>query len=171
MSMIHRWDFQSGAKFSPCRVWRYSLWRIWDHEKPKAVFIGLNPSTADEQKNDPTIRRCIGFCKEWGYGSYYMLNLFGFRATDPKDMKSHKNPIGEGNDKEIRRISNRGDLIVACWGANGGHLNRDLTVLKILKDDDLDVYCLGVTKNGYAKHPLYLSGDEVPVRYAGRIAK
>lgn len=168
MGLVHKWDFQSGAKFSPCRKWRYSLWRTWDHEKPKAVFIGLNPSTADEKKNDPTIRRCIGFTKAWGYGTYIMLNLFGFRATDPKDMKACDEPIGQGNDKEIIRLCHRADLIVGCWGAHGGYKDRDLEVLELLGNQDLELYCLGVTKNGYPKHPLYLSGDEFPVRYEGR---
>lgn len=168
MGLVHRWDFKSGAKFSPCRKYRYSLFRTWDNELPVVEFIGLNPSIANEKKNDNTIRRCIQFAKDWGYGTIIMLNAFGYCATDPRDMKACEDPIGVGNDKEIIRMSHRADLIVACWGAHGGFENRDMEVMAILRVQELEVYCLGVTKNGFPKHPLYLSGDEKPVRYKGR---
>ncbi|MCU7816788.1 MAG: DUF1643 domain-containing protein [Candidatus Thiodiazotropha sp. (ex Rostrolucina anterorostrata)] len=83
-----------GAVLSPDRDYRYSLWRIWQPDDPYALFIGLNPSTADEYENDPTIRRCIRFAKDWGFGGLYMANLFAIRATKPKIMKAHHAPIG-----------------------------------------------------------------------------
>jgi len=83
---------KSHATFSPCRKYRYSLFRIWDEDKSLVLFIGLNPSTADEKEDDPTIRRCINFAKQWGwgYGGLIMGNLFSFRATQPSDLKQAK---------------------------------------------------------------------------------
>ncbi len=91
----------SGATFSQCRTWRYALWRRWDSSKSPLIVIGLNPSTADERQDDPTIRRCINLAKREGCGSYVMLNLFAFRARDPKVMKAHAEPIGPENDVAI----------------------------------------------------------------------
>lgn len=165
-------ELDTGATFSECRSWRYKLWRVWDKEKPNLVVIGLNPSTADETLNDPTIRRCIGFAKSMYFGGYVMLNLFAFRATDPKVMKSYTKPVGKDNDLVIRSECNdaiaKGGKIVAAWGTHGSYLNRDKEVMKLLKDDGLKVYCFGVTKDGYPKHPLYLKSDCVPVPYEGR---
>ena len=85
---------KKNAKFSACRKYRYALWRTWDESKPYVMIIGLNPSTADENKNDPTITRCINFAKSWGYGGVCVTNLFAFRATVPSDMKTSNDPIG-----------------------------------------------------------------------------
>jgi len=90
----------SGATFSTDRVYRYALWRVWDAALPSFVVIGLNPSTADETENDPTIRRCIGFAKREGCGGLVMLNLFAVRATDPRVMMAHPEPIGPDNPPE-----------------------------------------------------------------------
>lgn len=81
---------KTGANLSECRRYRFSLWRIWDEALPYALFIGLNPSTADETANDPTITRCINFAKDWGYGGIYMANLFAYRATDPSEYMLRK---------------------------------------------------------------------------------
>lgn len=89
------------AKLSDCRTYRYELWRTWDESKPYAMFIGLNPSTADETEDDPTIRRCINFAKTWGYGGLCMTNLFAYRATQPEDMKRASDPIGNKNDETL----------------------------------------------------------------------
>ena len=85
---------EKGARFSESRTHRYALWRIWEKGAPMVMFVGLNPSTADETQDDPTIRRCIDFAKRWGYGGLYMLNIFAFRATNPKDMKAAADPVG-----------------------------------------------------------------------------
>ena len=84
----------STAEFSPCRTYRYALWRWWDRSRPYAMFIGLNPSTADEVNNDPTVSRCIGYSRRWGYGGLCMTNIFAYRSTDPARMKAHSAPIG-----------------------------------------------------------------------------
>lgn len=141
-----------GAVFSPDRVYRYELRRTWG-EGGVVAFIGLNPSTADETLDDPTIRRCIGFAKRWGYGHLVMLNLFAFRATDPREMKAAIHPIGPENDKHIVQVARRADLVVCAWGVHGSYQGRDQDVLNILP---VHPQALGVTKDGYPKHPLYL---------------
>jgi len=96
---------KTDAKFSTCRKYRYALWRIWDDSKPYAMIVGLNPSTADETKNDPTISRCINFSKDWGYGGLCMANLFAFRATKPSVLMSSNDPVGSANDDWLKKLS------------------------------------------------------------------
>jgi hypothetical protein len=145
--------------FSPCRRYRYTLWREYDMFNPSYVmFIGLNPSTADEVQDDPTIRRCIGYAKDWGYGALCMMNLFAFRATDPRVMKSAKDPVGPENDAWLARCARDAGLVVAAWGAHGSYRDRDEEVLKLIDN----VMCLGKTKEGYPRHPLYLKRTEKP---------
>ena len=120
--------------FSPCRTYRYALWREWIGGDGYVMFIGLNPSTADETQDDPTIRRCIAFAKAWGYGGLSMTNLFAFRATDPKKMKAVADPIGPENDAHLLRLARDAGVIVAAWGANGTHRGRDADVRELLKD-------------------------------------
>ena len=143
----------SGAILSSDRVYRYRLWRIWDCGKPLVLFIGLNPSTADEAEDDPTIRRCIGFAKKWGYGGLYMGNLFALRATDPENMMANPAPIGSENHKALTGMYLETRCSVACWGVNGSYLNREHR----FEMEFSDLKCLGVTKGGHPKHPLYLS--------------
>jgi hypothetical protein len=125
------------------------------------MFIGLNPSTADEILDDPTVRRCIGYAKLWGYGALCMTNLFAFRATNPRIMKSQKNPIGTMNDKFLIECDREASIVIAAWGVHGAFLARDEHVCKLLDN----LYCLGITKEGYPKHPLYLSRDARPIAY------
>ena len=147
-----------GAEFSECRTYRYVLWRSWDKSKGYVMFIGLNPSTADEMNDDPTIRRCINFARSWGYGGIYMLNLFAFRATEPKDMKLVYAPVGPGNNRALYHYHSVSKITLACWGTHGAYVNRDRWV----KENLNNLYCLGITKNGHPKHPLYLKADLKP---------
>jgi hypothetical protein len=147
-----------GAQLSPCRTWRYVLWRIWDPSLPIVTFVGLNPSTADETVDDHTIRRCIGFAKTWGYGGIYMINLFAFRATKPADLKKAADPIGPDNDRILRAYHETSDRTVACWGNDGVFMGRDRVVIALLGD----VYCLGTTKGGHPRHPARLRTDTKP---------
>lgn len=140
------------AIFSEDRVHRYILWRRWDKSKEFAAFIGLNPSTADETQDDPTIRRCIRFASDWGYGGLAMLNLFSFRATDPVDMKKAADPVGPQNDQHIKFITARAGMVIAAWGAHGSYLNRGSIVRRMVAD----LRILRLTKAGYPAHPLYL---------------
>lgn len=157
----------AGALFSPCRRWRYILWRRWDRELPACAFIGLNPSTADERYNDPTIRRCIRFAMDWGYGSLLMLNIFAFRATDPKDMKAEgQNAIGPLNNEYLRMACREADMPIAAWGIHGAFLDRGNHVRELVHPAVLR--CLGVTKDGSPRHPLYLRRDTRPIMWLGR---
>ena len=151
----------SGAIFSPCRTWRYVLWRTWDKSQAPVMFIGLNPSTADESEDDPTIRRCIGFAKSWGYGGLLMLNIFAFRATLPEDMRKADDPVGPENNTYLKQYASEAGIVVAAWGCNGMHFNREPEVKEMIQP----LYCLGVTQAGHPKHPLYLRGDLTPIPY------
>jgi hypothetical protein len=141
------------AEFSENREYRYALSRVWNPSAKKVTFIGLNPSTADENIDDPTIRRCIGFSKSWGGGSLQMINLFAFRSTNPKDLLTAIDPIGSENDKWILHITNNSDIVVAAWGNHGSLNGRDRYVLGLI---DKKIYALTITSKNMPGHPLYL---------------
>jgi hypothetical protein len=123
------------------------------------VVIGLNPSTADESLDDPTIRRCLSFARREICGGLVMLNLFAIRATDPKVMLRHSSPVGPQNDAVIQEYATSGGIFVAAWGAHGPHLNRAMEVRTLLRSAGVPLYCLGRTKSGSPRHPLYLKAD------------
>lgn len=148
----------NGAIFSNDRMYRYALWRIWDDTKPKIMFVGLNPSTASEAKNDPTIRRVIQFATNWGYGGVYMMNLFAFVTAYPKELKQCKDPVGE-NNKYLIEITGKCDVILFCWGNFKEAKERSIDVSKLFNI----AYCLGKNANGTPKHPLYIKGDTEPI--------
>ena len=152
---------EKSAILSADRKYRYVLTRIWDEAKPTVVFIGLNPSTADEKTDDPTIRKCIGYAKRWGYGKLIMVNIFAFRSTDPSLLKRVEDPIGPDNDSYIQKCVSESNSVIACWGKHGKLLNRD----KVLMDSLPNLVCLKRNKNGTPHHPLYLSKDVTPVTY------
>ncbi len=154
----------TGATFSDCRTWRYQLWRIWEPEKPSILFIGLNPSTADETQDDPTIRKCIGFAKRWGYGSYLMANLFGFRSTDPAGLKTIDDPVGPGNNAAIKNFIRAAKTVVAAWGCHKGIKSRADEVLAMIPDPQ----CIRITEGGYPGHPLYIPYTRVLQPYRRR---
>jgi len=150
---------KTDAQLSACRKYRYALWRIWDETRPYAMFVGLNPSTADEIENDPTIIRCINFAKSWGYGGLCMANLFAYRATEPDDMMAQPEPVGTGNDDWLIKLANDAGVIIAAWGNGGGHLNRSKQVVELLPN----LHCLKMNKSGEPAHPLYLKSDLQPM--------
>ena len=150
------------ATFSDCRKYRYALSRTWDGKKKTVLFIGLNPSTADEKIDDPTIRRCINYAQNWGYGSLLMVNLFAYRATIPTELKNVKNPIGNDNDLHITELLKKADLAVATWGNEGSLLNRDKDVKKIIPK----LMCLKINKSGQPAHPLYQKKDLKLIKYS-----
>src|SRR5574343_75725 len=147
------------TQLSPDRAYRYTLWREWLIGDGTVMFIGLNPSTADERCNDPTIRRCISFAQAWGYRALCMTNLFALRATDPNVMLRSTDPIGPDNDKHLLECGNDADLIVAAWGIHGTYLNRDREVRAMFPM----LHCLGTTSLGQPRHPLYVKGSLLPV--------
>ncbi|MEB2340404.1 MAG: DUF1643 domain-containing protein [Flavobacteriia bacterium] len=151
------------AILSKDACYRYVLSRIWDNTKPMVNFICLNPSTADEKTDDPTVRRCRSYAQSWRYGGFYMTNLFAFRATNPESLKVQKDPIGDENDKWLKEIAGKSALVVFAWGVNGIFGNRDEVVKKFFPE----AYCIALSKDGHPKHPLYLKKDLEPQRYPG----
>jgi hypothetical protein len=158
-----------GAEFSPCGLYRYLLWRTWDSTRPQLCFVMLNPSTADAEKNDPTVHRCQTRAESMGFGGLQVLNVFAFRATDPKVMKAAADPIGRNNDGYLIRAANSAKAgaaqIVAGWGHHAQHWRRDKNVLLLFKAAGVDLYCLGTTKDGHPRHPLYVGYDVKPTIY------
>ena len=146
------------AVLSDCRTYRYALWRTWDTNKSYAIFVGLNPSTADETEDDPTIKRCIQFAKDWGYGGLCMTNLFAFRATKPTDMKKALDPIGIENDQWLIKLANDAGVVVGAWGNHGAYQGRAKQVIDLLPD--MSYLKLNVTC--HPSHPLYLKADLKP---------
>ncbi len=146
---------EKNALISDCGCYRYHLWRQWSGDslaKP-VVFIGLNPSTENADLDDPTIRRCVGFAKSWGYDALLMVNLFALRATNPKVLKRTTDPIGPHNTAWLHRAVARAPMVVAAWGTHGSYRNRHSQV----KDEFTgSLHTLKLTKNGFPSHPLYL---------------
>lgn len=153
------------CQFSPCRRYRYTLRHRWDELMPEAsvMWIGLNPSTADENQLDPTLRRVRAFSAGWGFTSFVMTNLFAFRATDPRDMMEEQDPVGPENDRHLLETARRCSLVVAAWGVHGVHLERARQVGRLLAGPNL--VCLGTTKDGHPRHPLYVAGDTILIPY------
>lgn len=149
-----------GAEFNDNRTHRYRLWRIWDDRLPKVMFIGLNPSNANEMEDDPTIRRVIGYAQNWGYGGVYMVNLFTVISSDPDILK---NPIQWGNWAHARGIildtAAKCDKVIFAWG---NHKAASFRAYQIA-GDIIKPHCLSINKNGSPKHPLYCKSDLKPI--------
>jgi len=184
----------AGANISACGAYRYSLWREWRGtpnarwdwwtnddgtpvvdgagaqlgEPQTATFVMLNPSTADGKTDDPTIRRCVAFARSWGYDRMVAVNLFAYRATSPRDLLklTHKdNPVGTNNQYAIERETSEPGVVVCAWGAHGGHLGQDETALGWIS---AQTFCLGRTKDGHPRHPLYVAGTAELTSFRGR---
>lgn len=133
---------------------------------PRVLWVMLNPSTADGNVDDATIRRCIRFSADWGYEQLAVVNLFAFRATDPKQVDRHSAPVGPENDWWICREANRASRIIVAWGARGAAKLRASSVEPLLRESGLDrIECLGRTKIGHIRHPLYMPGGAEPELY------
>lgn len=144
------------ATISECGRYRYDLWRTWG-VGPHVTFIMLNPSTADHEQDDPTIRKCIKFAKQWGFSGLVVVNLFAYRATDPKDLWKAEDPIGPLNDLYIESHAFCG-VTVAGWGAKPKVKARADEVCGRLKN----LRTIRLTKDGYPEHPLFLPSDLQP---------
>ena len=152
---------RSDALLSPCRTYRYDLWRKWLGGNGYVMFVGLNPSTADETQDDPTIRRCVAFAKAWGYAGLCMTNLFAYRATDPRDMMRASDPVGPLNDEILCGRAEGADVVVAAWGVHGTFGGRQRAVRAALPK----LHYLRLTKDGHPGHPLYLPKTLAPVAW------
>lgn len=147
---------QSSALISTCGLYRYWLLRVWndDARKRYVLWVMLNPSTADASQDDPTIRRCIGYSKAWGYDGLIVCNLYAYRATQPKDLWKATDPVGPENDRHLESGAHCSSKMVAAWGANADPA-RAAHVREIMKRYG-EVCALSLTKDRQPKHPLYL---------------
>ncbi len=155
-------DAPSTAVYSDCERYRYSLTRIWDEAGKRVHFVMLNPSTATEVQNDPTVERCERRARALGFGSFTVTNIFAWRDTDPRNMKAANDPVGPENDAAILKASDAADQIIAAWGTHGAHLARGATVEQVLRGLGKPLYHLGLSKAGHPKHPLYIAYTEQP---------
>lgn len=146
---------EASAVISKCGKYRYILWRRWEPKGTICSFICLNPSIADATIDDPTLRRCMGFAKLWGFGAVYIGNLFSLRSTSPTMLKTADDPVGPENDNYLRQMMTNATIVVAAWGANQMAIDRAYTVLKLSPK----LWCLGITKSGQPRHPLYVRAD------------
>lgn len=164
----------AAAVLSVCGKYRYELRRIWQPGGRNVVFVMLNPSTADAEKDDPTIRRCVDFGKRWGYGGLIVVNLFAVRATQPTAMRAADDPVGPENHTHVKRILDHaymtGADVVCAWGTHGDYMDQDLTMLGWIEYSfgRLKPKCLGVTQAGHPRHPLYAKASTSLQPYAGR---
>ncbi|MCT8159173.1 DUF1643 domain-containing protein [Pseudoruegeria sp. SHC-113] len=155
-------DAASTALYSDCERYRYALTRIWDPAGRKAVFLMLNPSTATEVQNDPTVERCERRARTLGFGAFRVCNIFAWRDTDPRKMRAAADPVGLENDAAIREAAQWADQIICAWGTHGAHLNRGPQVEALLRETGLPLFHLGLSKAGHPKHPLYIAYSEAP---------
>jgi len=153
------------AVLSECRWYRYLLRRAWDHDRPRALFIMLNPSTADAETDDPTTRSCTRLCRAWEYGSFEIVNIYGWRASDPKELSKAIDPVGPENDHVIKAAISRCDTAICAWGAHPIELHRRDAVLRLIQRKEPLAYCLGRTKDGHPRHPLYIKTGTPLERY------
>ncbi len=149
-------DADSVAVYSPCEKYRYSLTRIWEGEGARALFIMLNPSTATEVQNDPTVERCERRARALGFGGFRVLNIFAWRDTDPRLMRKAVDPIGPANDAAIIEGVAWADQVICAWGTHGAHLARGPEVEALLRKTGARLFHLGLSKDGHPKHPLYI---------------
>ncbi|RKF16201.1 DUF1643 domain-containing protein [Roseovarius spongiae] len=155
-------DAPSTAVYSDCERYRYLLTRVWNPEGRRVLFVMLNPSTATEVQNDPTVERCERRARALGFGGFRVTNIFAWRDTDPRAMRAAADPVGPDNDAAIVESCGWADVIVAAWGAHGAHLNRGAEVEALLRGTGRAVHHLGLTKAGHPKHPLYIAYAQQP---------
>lgn len=157
------------AAFSPCRTWRYVLDRNWNARRPVLLVVMLNPSTADEEQDDPTIRRVRGFAEAWDYGGFRVLNLFAFRATKPRELRVAADPVGPENDERLAANllawRDRGRPALAAWGGHGNLRGRAFKVAHLV--DGVQWVCLGTNDDGTPKHPLFVGAATQPIPFRG----
>jgi hypothetical protein len=152
----------SGATISNCKKYRYQLWHIWDESKPKVLFIMLNPSLAESEKNNPTVKRCINFAKSWGYGGLYVGNLYAYRTAYPKELKKAGYLKGEENIRHLREMGKESELIICAWGVFGVTKSNNTEWVFSLFEK---LHYLALSKDEIPRHPLYLKKDLKPIPF------
>jgi hypothetical protein len=164
MTQIH-----GDAIFSPCGTYRVRLDRWWS-DRPRVAFGLLNPSTAGKDDDDPTSRRLIGFCRDWGLGGYSLFNAHALISTDPEGLYTHPDPIGPENDRYILEVARSCCAVIVGWGVHGKFMDRGEKVVQLLKANGIQPLSFGKTKEGFPRHPLYLPRTATPSPYHGRAA-
>jgi hypothetical protein len=154
-------DVEKAALLSPCGLYRYTLRRAWDEGGRVVNFVMLNPSTADAEEDDATIRRCVGYARSWGFGSLLVTNLFAFRSTDPAGLLKAADPVGPDNDRHVRAAAAAAGLVVCAWGAHPLAPPRARDVTRMLLLEGREPHAISLTRSGQPAHPLRL-----PARYA-----
>ena len=154
----------SWASFSNDRLYRYDLHRVVGEGRSVVTFVMLNPSTADETSNDPTVKTCIRYAQKWNYGRLTVVNIFAYRSTDPRELYELDDPIGTANDSAIRAAARVADLVVCAWGTHGKLLKRGEAVRQML-NEICEPHVLELTKEGHPHHPLYLKENRVPIAW------
>ena len=155
-------DARSTAVYSECERYRYLLTRVWNDDAPRALFVMLNPSTATEVQNDPTVERCERRARALGFDGFAVANIFGFRATDPRVMRAAADPVGPGNDAAILELAGWAGRVICAWGTHGVHLGRGRAVEAALRGAGHRLQHLGLTQGGQPKHPLYVGYGRQP---------
>ena len=154
-------DAVSEAVYSDCEAYRYRLTRVWGGGR-RVAFVMLNPSTATEVQNDPTVERCERRARVMGYGGFAVGNIFAYRATDPLVMRGQADAVGPRNDAALIELAGWADRVICGWGTHGAHLGRGLAVEALLRGTGTALWHLGLTQGGAPKHPLYIGYDRVP---------
>jgi hypothetical protein len=141
---------ENDVVISECGQYRYLLRRVWDQAKPRALFIGLNPAATND---NPTIRSCVRLANSLGYGSIELVNIFGWRATDPNELAKQSDPTGPLNDNSVAAAIARCDVVICAWGASAMATRQAAFLSTLIRSG---AFCLGTTKSGAPKHPLYI---------------
>ena len=161
---IREGNMESGATFSLCRKYRYTLWRVWNPTQSALLFIGLNPSTADAFLPDPTVSRMRIRAEEYGFGGLIVCNIFAIRSKHRSVMRSAEDPIGPENERAIWTSTMKASMVLCGWGTDGAHMDRGNILLQKLRlmEPPINLQCLGQTKTGHPMHPLYIPYKEKP---------
>jgi hypothetical protein len=162
-----RADIASEAAYSDCGAYRYWLKRRWADAGGMLNFVMLNPSVADELRNDPTVERCERRARMLGFGAFIVTNIFAWRDTHPKEMRRATEPIGPENDAVLVRMAQNSDKVVAAWGTHGAHLGRGREVAALLRESGVTLHHLGLSKHGHPRHPLYVGYEITPKTWKG----
>ena len=155
-------DITSEAAYSDCGAYRYWLKRRWQ-SGDVVNFLMLNPSVADEHRNDPTVERCQRRAHQMGFGGFSVTNIFAWRDTDPHAMRRAKAPEGPQNDAVLRAEARASHLVIAAWGTHGAHKARGQAVAQMLRADGTGLFHLGLSKHGHPRHPLYVPYSQKPI--------
>ncbi|NNF24378.1 MAG: DUF1643 domain-containing protein [Rhodobacteraceae bacterium] len=155
-------DAASVAVYSECERYRYLLTREWTPDAGRVLFVMLNPSTATEVQNDPTVERCERRARALGYGAFRVCNIFAWRDTDPRAMRAAADPVGPDNDEAILESCAWADAVICAWGTHGAHLDRGPTVERLIRATRQPMLHLGLTKAGDPRHPLYIAYSAEP---------